>query len=1837
MSTEAERAISSARRRRGVAKASITRVEGRVAELEARPEFTADDRLSAQQSLEKLNSIEAEFKSYHLALVDLLDEDAQEGEQRTLDEIDDKVACLVVRLQRLVSRSSAVTTLPSPFIESKTGRHLSRRLNHLDKGLQTILDAVESIPPDGEVDACLLHQYEEQLSDLNTELANVLHELLSHEEDDSTLSEQQTRLSQTLFDVRLKIRRLLQKHQGAPSLSSNGTGVKLPKLSVPTFDGNIVNWRSFWEQFTISVHDRANLSLSEKLTYLKHAVKDGAAKHVVEGLSASGNQYEEAIDCLCKRYDRPRLLHQTHVRAIVDAPSLKDGSGKELRRLHDTANQHLRALKAMDCEPSGQFITSLLELKLDPTTMFEWQKYSQGSTGIPHFSTLLEFLNLRAQASESSVPELVKKHRSEALTPKRTFHARPVTSMTAAVDDYCFVCNTGKHPLYGCPKFRSLPHDRMMSLLKSNGLCLNCLKPGHFLKECTSTHRCRKCQKPHHTLLHVEAPIERREKSDVLSTTVPLSSGANPVHSHVAQTGSKTRQFLLMTCRVLVMSPDGFTTQARALLDSASSASFVSERLAQHLHLPRHRRQAQITGVGGLTHQCLGQSVVHFSIKPLSSIQKSIQVEAIVLPKVTSDLPLHPVSFGRNWHHLSGLCLADPDFGSPSRLDLLLGVDIFSDVMLHGRRSGLPGTPTAFETCFGWVLAGAVDHGQPRSLVVSNHASVLSTDDLLRKFWETEELSNGQSPLSAEERFVVTHFQKSHHRDNTGRFVVPLPRRTDVEPLGESRSLAVRRFVSIERSLHSKGKFQDLKNVVEEYFELDHAEPVPEADLDKPCKDVFYLPMHIVVKESSTTSKIRAVFDASAKSSTGVSLNDQLLVGPTVYSSLIDVLLRFRHYRIALTTDVSRMYRAILLPTEERDLHRFVWRRQPSEPLKDYRMTRVTFGVASSSFAANMSVKQNAIDHAARFPLAAAAVHTSFYVDDGLVGAHSLEEAIELQTQLQSLFACGGFLLRKWKASDPDALQQLSPDLLDSPCSQAFHDPEGFAKALGIEWSPNLDCFRLTVSKFPCFEMVTKRALVSDVAKTFDILGWFAPAIVKVKILLQRLWEAGIDWDDSVPLFIQEIWERWRSELPALTEKLIPRCYFPKDTHIVSVQLHGFCDASESAYAAVVYLRMVDHNHVVHVSLVMAKSKVAPLKRLTIPRLELCGATLLAELLHHVKGVLDVSYDNVFAWTDSTIVLSWLSGNPRRFKVFVGNRVSTIIDLIPSNHWYHVAGLDNPADSASRGMFPLELLQHELWWTGPNWLRQADPQWPCQPQLETTPIPNEEREISLFTSLGEQTALPLLERFSSFSRLIRVTAWIFRFVGNCRSKGSHTLGPLSVDELLHAERYWITVAQQSTFREESLSLRKGRQLDSRSRLLSLHPMLDAHGLIRVGGRCGYSSLPYSRRHPVILPGSHGVTKLIIQREHLRLLHAGPTQVSSMLSRRFHILRARSVIRSITRACVVCRRISSKPKPQMLGQLPSNRLMPGFAFERVGVDYAGPVLLKGGSLRKPVITKAYISVFVCFAVKAVHLELVSDLTSEAFIRALRRFISRRGKPSLIWSDNGTNFVGAAKELKAIFAFLQEPETQRDIFTFCTTQSIDWKFIPERAPHFGGLWEAAVKSMKLHLRKVIGENKLTFEEYSTVLHQVEACLNSRPICPLPDSEDGIDALTPGHFLIGRPLEALPDPSYVYQPNSMLRRWQLCQLLVRQFWQRWSNEYFAILRKFTKWNRPERNLQIGDLVCLHDEGPFPTKWPLARVVAVHPGNDGLVRVITVKTARGTYKRPVTKAALVLPCDSV
>ena len=507
---EAMSEITTLKRRRGSAKASITKLASKLMELEGQER---DQSVSnhAQQLLKRLESLDTGFKTHHFAILDTLeDEEEVEAEQQEIDKHDDDVMSLSLRLQAL----STPTTEMSPAVKARSPLDrtlVSRRLAQLQARLSSVIEETNALSGDP-AEVHLVYLYQEVLADLKTELSDIRKDALVITADASdSLSIAIRTQDKEIFDLSVKVKKLLYNPGSTPeSLTPTmlgPRGVKLPRIDIALFNGDLLNWQTFWEQFDISVHSRKDIADAEKLAYLRHALKDGHAKSVIEGLSQSGGQYVEAIASLKARYDRPRLIHQAHVRKIYEAPSLKDGSGKEIRHLHDSVQQHLRALKAMGEEPSGAFVTSILELKLDQATMFEWQRASQECTGIPHYLKLLEFLNLRAQASETCSP--TQERRSGRFEYKKPFtslkripaHAGNVSEPNAV----CVVCKVEKHPLYACSKFKSLPHDKMLSTIRSSNLCLNCFRPGHISRNCTSLYRCKQCQKPHHTLLHIEA------------------------------------------------------------------------------------------------------------------------------------------------------------------------------------------------------------------------------------------------------------------------------------------------------------------------------------------------------------------------------------------------------------------------------------------------------------------------------------------------------------------------------------------------------------------------------------------------------------------------------------------------------------------------------------------------------------------------------------------------------------------------------------------------------------------------------------------------------------------------------------------------------------------------------------------------------------------------------------------------------------------------------------------------------------------------------------------------------------------------------------------------------------------------------------------------------------------------------------------------------------------------------------------------------------------------------------------------------------------------------------
>ncbi|XP_062533183.1 uncharacterized protein LOC134202151 [Armigeres subalbatus] len=1071
---------------------------------------------------------------------------------------------------------------------------------------------------------------------------------------------------------------------------------------------------------------------------------------------------------------------------------------------------------------------------------------------------------------------------------------------------------------------------------------------------------------------------------------------------------------------------------------------------------------------------------------------------------------------------------------------------------------------------------------------------------------------------SPSERFYERHFVENTTRNPDGRYVVRLPKREELLwQLDSNHYNATRRFYALERSLSRDTEKKAMYfRFIQQYVSLGHMRAVTAEELD--VKPQYVLPHHAVMKPESTTTKLRTVFDASCRSRTGLSLNDILIAEPTIQDDIVCLILRFRMYRFVVSADIEKMFWQILVHPSDQPLLRILWRGDKDSPLTTFQLLTVTYGTNSAPFLAARTLQKLADDEESRFPLAAQVVRNDFYVDNLLTGADNISDLIVVCDQLIQIMSAGGMSLRQWSSNSQEILDTIPVDLRETETILEL-DRESFVTALGLRWEPSTDLLSFKQPKWVGCERLTKRIILSFISSLFDPLGLIGPFIVKLKILLQMLWKLQLDWDIEVPAGFARAWSELQQSIHLLSQLKIPRQVVETNAQL---EIHGFCDASLDAYGACLYLRSVSTGGSVAVHLVTAKSKVAPLGSQSIPRLELCAALLLAHLLTKFSNSVDINC-KVYLWSDSTIVLNWLAATPSTWEVYVANRVAEIQELTAHACWHHVASGDNPAGTThyiSRGTTLDVLLDNLLWWHGAPWLSKAEEEWPQSSFASIPAFEMERRKVVALPVVVEDA--DVIDRYSSLSRLLRVSSWCHRFVENIRRK---TQGQQAQSGLLMPEEIDCTLmrlvqrVQQQHFASEYRRLANNQQVDRRSRLRFLHPRL-VDGLIRLGGRLHNAHIAVDVKHPIVLPPKHRLTILIARQAHLNTHHGGPELLLSTLRRRFWPLGGRNLVRKVYHDCFTCTRMRPSPLQQLMGDLPAVRVHQTYPSQNVGIDYAGLFTFEQRIPDEPY--------------WAVHLELVNSLTTEAFIACLRRFIGRRGKPSNVYCDNAQTFVGAHRELEELRRRFVSQQHREAVSNTFAEDGIHFHFIPPRSPNFGGIWEACVKSTKNLLRKIMGNAHFTESEFITALIQVEAQLNSRPITPLPNSPDDQLALTPGHFLAGRPLNATPEPDLSEVPENRLSRWRRVQKVTRNFWNRWHNEYLQTLQKRYRWTEELDNVMVGSIVALKDEKLPPQKWSLGRILAIRPGHDGLVRVATVRTSSGTSDRAVSKLCL-LPTE--
>ena len=1739
-------------------------------------------------------------------------------------------------------------------------------------------------------DTVLLKSYSEQLKTQRDELKDldnkILGYALEHEDDDACdkevedSSEYSGKITQALVfiseelgvdddtaSVKSSSSRRMQRSASKESITSDCSQnsnysdtvkrkvrVKLPQLEIKKFSGKIQEFQEFWDSFVSAIHENDELADVDKMKYLKGYLEE-PARTVIAGVPVTGSNYQTAVDLLKKRFAKPSMLEHAHINQLVNIqPVFNEDDVMRLRKFRDQIETNFRGLEALSVDQGtySKIVVPVLVEKLPKQLKFSMVRSRRKSVLEWSLDELIAELDMELEVRENHAELLRISGRPKEEAKQTRSNKVPNTASALFTPEgkrKCVYC-TEEHKASECTTHTD-PEDRK-DILKKYFRCFVCLKANHRSFECRSRLRCSQCKAKHHVSICSSIPVKPKNKDAPISTPESTLSPSAP-----AWVGSMCSGDSVALQTALANVNDKKECKVRVLFDSGSHRSFISAKAVENLGLrPVRRENLSIKAFGCRETDESVRDVVEFYLVPLWG-GKKVKVSCFVVNDITSIANIHVEEVKKLYPHLRMIYFSDVSrFEDKLSIQILIGSDFQWEFMEGEEIRGGPHEPVAVKTTLGWVLSGLLkgkkfDSSPECSMnFLPSEPSAKMIDEQVNKLWDLESL--GIRPNNDVHEALIDDIVFTGER-----YSVSLPWKAGCGPLPLNYKNCVARLKSQVRRLRQDPKiFHEYDRIISEQLETGIISRVSE--MEDPEK-VSYLPHSAVVRENAETTKVRVVYDASCKDkNTRTSLNDCLHVGPSLTPLIFDILLRFRDARVALVGDIAKAFLNIEVNPADRDCLRFLWLNDINTEKPEVivlRFNSVVFGVNCSPFILNAVLRHHLSSFQESDPDFVTQMSQSFYVDDLVTGSPNVAEAYSLFCKAKERMMKGGFALRKWKTNNVDLREQIlqkerENENIDSQEEQSFAkeslgpqgETGGKTKVLGIIWDNEKDMLEFDLTKMATNSQVerpTKRAILSTLAMSFDPLGLTSPIGVQAKILFQELCQEKLDWDDPIPEGKVARWDEWLHGLNEVKTLTIPRCvYDENEGGLLSCQLHGFGDASKKAYCAAVYL-VCKTTKGRYTKLLCSKTRVAPLKDLTIPRLELMSARILAVLMDSVYKALcsQLTIDKVKYWLDSKTALYWIY-NQGEWKQWVQFRVSEILKFSEKSDWGHVGGKDNPADIGSRGVSAFVLRDNKLWWEGPEWLRKGEESWPTTLVLEdSTEIKEERKKICVLSVVTEKSEklnnVVNVERFNSLDKLLRVTAWVKRFVNNLKHKKEKRelkKGSLEVEEIKEIERLWIQDAQKVL--KEGVNFEKTR----------VHlGIIERNGVLVCQGRLENSDLDMESKYPIILPKEHKLAQLIVLDCHEKVHHLKVRATLAELRSRFWITRGRQFVKKILKPCFRCRYLEGKSfNAPATAALPDFRVTEAPPFSTTGVDFAGPLFVKAKSGE---MVKSYICLFSCFITRAVHLELVSDLATATFVNCLRRFCARKGTPVRIVSDN-------AKTFKATSRLLHEILSAAKVADLLVSKRITWRFNLDRSPWWGGAFERMVGSVKRCLRKVLGNARLTQDEMNTVLAEVEATLNSRPLTYQHEEFDA-QVLTPSHLLVGRRISPLSndvndDLDFDEEVNfSLSKRFAYLTKKLSHFWKRWHTEYLSGLRETHKLKQAEPNaICKGDIVIVQDENnPRRNTWKIAIVEELVKGQDGETRGAKVRKASRKGKpeilnRPLQKLyPLEIHCTNV
>ncbi|UYV60869.1 hypothetical protein LAZ67_1002644 [Cordylochernes scorpioides] len=1302
------------------------------------------------------------------------------------------------------------------------------------------------------------------------------------------------------IDVLVEINKVLEAKTEEKRAMSEAGGegskrahLRLPKMELPCFDGDLEGWISWWSRFK-RIHEDRELDDDEKMHYLVQAMVPGSRAHRLLGAYIhTGKNYESAIGALKGRFGDRKLLIELYLRKLINlvVPNARRQSAN-LDRLYDEISAYLQSLESLSIpsEYLEVFLFPLVESCLPTQILQGWQRTPETGYGRDDeqdveqgkgdwLRALMGFLRAEIKAQQrinfsrigvgennpkynfparplhfnksdkSTASQLYVSKNKEYKYPKGSFSTTNYERKTK-----CIFCDGMGHENWKCFKIGRMTREEQLNKMSDAGVCFKCLRENHVRRYCRAKIICQNCGGPHY-LNFCRGNTSRRDsisEDGGSSKERKNDSSEQNQRSTVLLTQSCASEILLMTVRAKICSSET-SKIINVLLNSGSQYSFIKESLAEELGLEKlgERKLTKCLFRGRQTRE-ERHSLYSLFITGISK-EETVQVRAMGQRMICDRVPTLTSGTWMRDLDKRGVTIVRRKNVETSEIDLLLGADnlgkIWTDQVVR-LEDGL----TAIKTKIGWSIFGEIPL---REGLASEYASpvFLTMSHKIKDLWDLEMLGvrDPVENISQREknRDIKSHFVEKIIRRDDGHYSVPLPWKEDCEDIPSNFNVAQKRLERCVNKLTTQGRLEDYSKIFKEWEQENIIERIHDDN-----KTVgHYLPHRPVFKETNKTTPIRPVYDASCRTVKGMSLNDCLETGPNLLEHIPNVLIRFRENKIGISADIRKAFQMIE------------------------------------------------------------------------------EKASEIMNR-------AGMELRQWETTE------------------TFNPREGKdTKVLGLLWNRKTDTLNCMINPEILPSLITRRVILSLVQKLFDPLGFYSPVMITPKILLQKTWKSAGGWDDPLEEDISQEFKDWYEQLSHLKDSRIPRYICVGWAE--SLELHVFCDASKEAFATVAYMRR-------------ARLAKCILESLTVR----CP---------------------FYLWTDSSTALSWIRRNCN-WNIFVKNRVDEIQRTTKVSNWRFVPGLENPADLPSRGSKIGQFLRSK-WWEGPDCLRLSREFWPSEePIIDETEVLKEQRKTTLVEIVIKPITNGMFKRFSEFQSNVRLLAWMTRYINKCK-KASNQKGELTIEEIEYSERKLIQLIQREVFDLGNLKFN------------NLKIVKNAEDLYSVETKLILGDFPENFKYPVLLPSSHFLSEQLIRQVHKNLGHAGVLVTLSKLREKYWILRGRKTVSRILRQCVICRRYSARPGSVEAAPLPTNRIHLGKPFQVTGIDLFGPLLLRNS-------TKTWVALFTCGVYRAVHMEVIQGLDTPSFLMALRRFISRRGRPLVIYSDNGTNFAKTNKLLSHI---------------------------------------------------------------------------------------------------------------------------------------------------------------------------------------------------------------------------